>query len=158
MRVVPFRAEHALGLDPRPLHLAGGMDRERLAALASAYARAGPAFTLLEGGEPAACGGLALQPGATADAWMLSGPLIERRPLGSARAVRRGLEAVERECGVSRIQTTSPRRGGASRAWFAFLGFRLEGILRRLVHDEDYYLYARVKQWEPIRFRGRRRG
>ena len=147
MKIKAFEVRHVQRMELRPFDRlglgAGGP--QRLAALAEAYAGAGPAFTILHGGEAAACGGVAVQPGATGNAWMLTSPLVERIPVAVARAVRGRLAAIEKDCVLTRIQTTVHARHDVPRAWFRFLGFACEGVLRKLVDDDDYYLYARVK-------------
>ena len=102
MKIKAFEVRHVQRMELRPFDRlglgAGGP--QRLAALAEAYAGAGPAFTILHGGEAAACGGVAVQPGATGNAWMLTSPLVERIPVAVARAVRGRLAAIEKDHGA----------------------------------------------------------
>ncbi|MBU1002372.1 MAG: hypothetical protein KKE73_07595 [Proteobacteria bacterium] len=148
MRLVPFSAAHLERLELRHADglgvasLGHGRDLGRLVAL---YVQSGPAFTALVRGCVAACGGVAVQPGATGNAWMFTSALAGEQPVALARAVRRGLESIEAEQGLTRIQTTAHCRLGVPPRWFEFLGFAREGLLRRLVGEDDYYLYARVR-------------
>ena len=97
MTELPFDIAHVRRMRVRPFHAlgmgAGGTDA--LEAMAAVYAGLGPAFTIIHNGDIAACGGVAVQPGATGDAWMLTSPVIEDAPLAAARHVRRRLEAIE---------------------------------------------------------------
>lgn len=147
MTELPFDIAHVRRMRLRPFHALGMGARGpgALEAMAALYAGLGPAFSILHGGEVAACGGVAVQPGATGDAWMLTSPVIEDAPLAAARRVRRRLEAIEAEHGLTRIQTTVHERHDPPRAWFRFLGFTREALLRKLVGDDNFYLYARVR-------------
>ncbi|BBD08746.1 uncharacterized protein DFE_2020 [Desulfovibrio ferrophilus] len=148
MRLVPFEPAHLERLELREfdrLGVVGLGDGRDLGRLAEFYARSGPAFTVLVRGCVAACAGVAVQPGATGNAWMFSGTLIGEQPVAVARAIRRGLEDIECEHGLTRIQTTAHHSLDLPPRWYAFLGFSREGLLRRLVGDDDYYLYARVR-------------
>lgn len=147
MREIPFDIKHVRGIRLRPFHRlgmgAGGV--EVLETMAGVYARLGPAFTIEHNGEIAACGGVAVQSGATGDAWMLTSPVIGDIPLAAARCVKRRLNAIEHAEGLTRIQTTVHERHDPARAWFRFLGFTREALLRKLVGDDNFYLYARVR-------------
>lgn len=148
LRVVPFEVGHLERLELRAadrLGFAARGGREGLWALARLYRASGPCWTILDGGAVAACGGVGVQPGATGNAWALTSPLVEARPVAMARLARRCVEAAESGLGLTRIQTTIHVRHTARAEWFEFLGFTREGLLRRLVGDDDYHLYARVR-------------
>ncbi len=148
MRLVPFEPEHAERIELRDFDRLGLEARggpAALVALAACYARAGPAWTALDGDRIVACGGVAAQPGATGNAWALTSPLVERHPLAFARAARRALEAAERDLGLTRIQTTVHERHDVPRKWFEYLDFQCEGLLRRLVGNDNYHIYARIR-------------
>lgn len=147
MRLVPFETRHALEMDLRDFDRLGiGREggREELARLADAYAAAGQCWTALEGESVVGCGGVAVQPGGTGNAWALTSPLVGKHELVFARAVRRLITAAEIECGLNRIQTTVHQRHDVPRRWFAFLGFEREGLMRNFIGNDNYYLYART--------------
>jgi len=148
MRVVAFEVAHVERLELREadrLGFAARGGREGLLALARLYRASGPCWTVLAGGAVAACGGVGVQPGATGNAWALTSPLVEAHPVAMARLARRCIEAAEAGLGLSRIQTTVHVRHVARAKWFEFLGFTREALLRRLVGNDDYHLYARVR-------------
>ncbi|MCK9239793.1 hypothetical protein [Desulfocurvus sp.] len=148
MRVIPFEVAHVRRLELRPadrLGFAARGGRRGLLALAAMYRASGPCWTLLHAGAVVACGGVGIQPGATGNAWALTSALVEAHPVACARLARRCLEAAESGLGLTRIQTTVHVRHSARAKWFGFLGFEREALLRRLVGDDNYYLYARVR-------------
>jgi len=147
VRLVRFEPAHLAGLELRDfdrLGVAGQGGGAELPPLAELYAASGPAFSAFTRDGLAACGGVAMQPGATGNAWMFTGPLVRAEPVALARTVRRELDRIQALYGLSRIQTTAHVSLDLPPRWLEFLGFTREARLARLVGDDDYYLYARV--------------
>lgn len=147
MRVIPFEAEHARRIELRDFDLLGaaGNAPQEFEAAMELYAVSGPAFTIEDEHGIVACGGVAIQPGRTGNAWMLTSREVDRIPIAVARAARRIIVEAERECGLNRIQTTVNVRHDPARKWFRFLGFRQESLMAHFYDEQDYYMYARVK-------------
>lgn len=147
MDIVPFAVRHVQDMDLRAFDRLGEGrtgGREGLVRMARLYRDSGPCWTALVGGAVAACGGVGVQPGGTGNAWALTSSLVEDHGTAFARAARRLLDAAQAELRLTRIQTTVHERHDVPARWFAFLGFRREGLLANFIGNDNYYLYART--------------
>ena len=150
IEIAPFEPGHLAAIAPAwPFARDGGGDLLRRAALA---AEAGPAWTALVGGEPAACAGVApLWPG-VAEAWSFAGAAIGREALAFHRAVARGLADAERDLRLHRVQAACRADHVRGRRWLALLGFEEEGLMRRYGPEGRCFVrFARVGTPWPTR-------
>lgn len=106
-----------------------------------------PAFTLLDGHDPIACGGvLPLRPG-LGEAWTILRQPANIYRFSVARAVKAVLERTFEDGRFRRIQTTILAGRPDLERWMAFLDFHLEGILCAYgANGEDHLMYARIRR------------
>ncbi len=106
------------------------------------------ARTMLLGGRPIACFGVIPMWSGVVQAWaLLSHEALEHHSRALSRYVLRRLHQLEDEKGVVRIQAAVADGFLASHRWHQFLGFEVEGYMRRYGADGvgGFYLYARVR-------------
>ncbi len=147
MQVISFRPEHILGMELRPFDRLGlsHLSKNEILALLDIYAQAGPAYSVLHKGRMVCAGGVAVQPGRTADVWMLTTYKVKEIAVPLARHVRRILADAEKDFHINRLQTTVHEKHELPENWLLFLGFQCEGLLRKLAGDDNYYIYARIR-------------
>lgn len=149
IRLAPFAPQHAAGLRlPAPLRRRldelGGAER-----LARGYLRAGPAWTLLHGARPLACGGaVRFWPGA-GELWCWTGEDAPDLAVAFARSARRGLAALFATGGFHRVQAHVREDDARAEAFARFLGLSLEGRCPGYGPDgSTHLLYGRYMPWK----------
>lgn len=149
LRLEPFRPEHAAALRLRPQAdmLLGGIGP--VAALARAYAKAGPAWTLTACGWPLVCGGaVRFWPG-VGELWCWTGEGAERFGVGFARQARGRVQALRAEHGFHRLQAHVLESDRRARGFALFLGLREEGRCPGFGPDGTTYMqYGRYAPWK----------
>jgi hypothetical protein len=132
LRLQPMQAEL------RPVITAGD--------LAEQVARSGPAWTVLDGGQPVACAGFQFPWPGRAIAWAALGE-CGRRMARITRAVRQELM----RCPAERIECHVKAGFGAGKRWAAALGFAQESLMPRFYGGEDFWCYVILKESHTCR-------
>ena len=116
--------------------------------LISAYLKHGPAFAgILPSGEILAAAGISIQYPGVGDAWAAPSGLVSEYPLLYARTIRRFFAKIVKEHSLRRVQTVVDPRYPSFLRWIDWLGFEVEGIMRRASFDgTDLFLYAKVSE------------
>lgn len=141
-QIVPFELEHydrmgGLREPMSPAHF--GTDYR---VLLDAYRQRGLAWSLLDGDEVIACGGIVILWPGVGEAWTVMGEKVKDYPLAVAKALREGIE----RSGLRRIQATVRIDDGKARKLIGLCGFKPEGILEGFGPDgADFVSYARVR-------------
>lgn len=144
-----FHPAHAADLRLRPgaaLALAG---LPPLAQLARAYHAAGPAWTVLDGDTPVACGGaVRFWPG-VGECWCWAGAGVDRVGLAFARLAGRAVQRLFREHGFHRLQAHVREDDPGAQRFIRHLGFALEGRCPGFGPDQSpHNLYGRIRIWK----------
>lgn len=136
--LVPFAPEHAQALRLRPR-----------AELAAAYAAAGPAWTLLDGGAPLACGGaVRFWPG-VGELWCWAAEGADEHPVAFARCARKLVDALARKQGFHRLQAHVREADMQAQGFARFLGLSCEGRCEGYGADQStHLLYGRFYGWK----------
>lgn len=136
MVIVPFKAEHLLGLRLQPAQVSAPL------VTAEQAAGLGHAYTALVDDRPVACAGLyELWPG-RALAWAYVGVDAGHEFIAITRAVRRHLEAAS----WRRVEAYVDAGFENGHRWVKALGFGFDGLLRGFMPDgRDMALYSRVR-------------
>lgn len=147
LKATEFRPDHVLEIDLRPEARIGVRAMQcDLGRLGREYARCGSALTLVEpGGLIVACFGVrAMWPG-VGEAWCLTSCLAEKWAVGLTRTALLGLELLERNRTLHRVQAHVRRERRDAAEWLEYLGFEFEGLCLGYGADrEHYYQYARI--------------
>lgn len=148
LEIVPFVPEHAARIRLRPLD-ALGLEGAPAAAdpleTGRMYAASGPAFSGLWQGRVVASAGIVVSRPGLGDCWALTSPQTPRFALSFQRAVVLMLPRLVAEAEIERLQALVVRGHATSCRWLSRLGFRREGLLRRLYGGRDYYIYGRIE-------------
>lgn len=154
VQLVPFRARHAAGLCLRPAASQVLAGLGPLPELARRYEAAGPAWTLLAGDWPLACGGVVrFWPGA-GELWCWTGVEAAHWPVAFARRARRLVDGLLSGSGCTgrrfhRLQAHVREADAQGRAFAAFLGLGMEGRCPGYGPDRTtHLLYGRFQQWK----------
>lgn len=149
IHLVPFRAAHAAGLRLRPAAAESLEGLAPLAQLARAYEAAGPAWTLMAGDWPLACGGaVRFWPG-VGELWCWTGQEAGHWSVGFARQARERVAALFAEHGFFRLQAHVREGDAQARGFALFLGLTLEGRCPGYGPDQaTHLLYGRFQQWK----------
>jgi hypothetical protein len=145
--IVPFEPWHAAKIRLRDFDARcfAGIGHSP-AAMGRFWEAYGPGFTgLLPDGEVAACGGVAIQWPGFGVGWAITSDLVDDYMLTFHKTFKRMIAHIERSRGLVRIQTTVHADHLVSRRWLKRLGFETEGLMRRYIGGDDYYLMARVR-------------
>lgn len=140
MRVVRFEAEHLalLELQDAQLSLSGVISEP---GYAQSIAKAGQAFTALDGQTVILCAGLIEAWQGRAIAWALVSKHAGRHFFSIHRAVDGFLKQTE----YRRIEATVQADFPQAWRWIQMLGFKHEGLMRCYAPDgSDHHLFARV--------------
>jgi hypothetical protein len=144
----PYRNEDLELMPPRPC------EREDVEAENEMFAlrMTGPAFTLWEGDQPIAAGGLIIFRTGVAEAWARGSVAMARRPRTCARVARCALGVHMRERRLHRVQATVRLDNPVAIRFLLWLGFKCEGTLWALgEHGEHYLMMARVEEARTCR-------
>lgn len=139
MRIVRFSSAHLAGID--------WIERERTKEIgfirAFAAYDANPGWSLFDGDDFVAGGGIVIPYRGLGEAWIISGPLAQSHSLAVCRAARRGLEEFALGFGLVRIQAMVLRHHEAGCRFLEHLGFTQECLVRKYgLHGADMYLFA----------------
>lgn len=157
-RLVRFQAGHAplLSLTPGAAAALRGLVfgrpvgfGEALAGLAARYEAAGPAWTLLRGERPVACGGAVRFWAGVGECWLwLGGPALEN-PVALARHARRAMLRLREDHGFVRLQVHVREDSPVAARFAKFLGLEFEGKCPGFGPDQaTHHLYGRFWQWK----------
>jgi len=149
LHATPFLPAHAASLCLRPgaaMALAG---LPPLDELARAYQGAGPAWTVVAGGEAIACGGVVRFWPGVGECWCWAGAGVDRWPVAFARLVRGVVQGLCREHGFHRLQIHVRADDERANRFASHLGFTLEGRCPGFGADRSTHnLYGRFRQWK----------
>ena len=105
----------------------------------------GPAFTCLCEGKVIGSAGIVPKHPGVGEAWILLTQDALLHGLVVARHTKRGLARLMEEGGYRRVQITIEHGQDDLIGWMHFLGFQIEGIMRKYGRDgADHYLCARL--------------
>ena len=152
MEIAPFEPGHLAAIAPAWPFTLDGAARDELALRAAATADAGPAWSALIDGEPAACGGVVPLWTGVGEAWTFAGEAVGREALAFHRAVARGLADAERGLRLHRVQAACHRDHVRGRRWLALLGFEEEGLMLHYGPEGHHFIrFAKVRTPWPTR-------
>lgn len=141
MKIVPFEPEHfeKLILQPSQAIMQPFLsDRE----YATNLARAGQAFTAIDGNDVVCCAGVIAQHPLRAIAWAVVSKDAGTHFVQLTKAIKRFLELT----GYKRIETAVSTDFEQGHRWAKLLGFEREGTMKSYApNGDDYDLYARIK-------------
>lgn len=110
------------------------------------YVGGGPAFTLFDGDQPVACGGVVLAWKGVGEAWLI--PHENPRPWGREiiYAARHFLRMICKREKLHRLQACCVCNHGIDYRWFRAMGFKDEPVLLKKYTPtgKDCLLYARL--------------
>lgn len=146
---IPFQAAHAAALSLRPGAVQALDGMPSLVELARAYSAAGPAWTVLDGDEAIACGGVVRFWPGVGECWCWAGAGVDRLPVAFARLARRIVVRLAHEHGFHRLQLHALARDLRANRFAAYLGFSLEGRCPGFGPDQStHHLYGRFRTWK----------
>ncbi len=144
-----FQPAHAADLCLRPgaaLALAG---LPPLAELAKAYHASGPAWTVLAGSTPIACGGVVRFWPGVGECWCWAGLGVDVQPVAFARLAGLLLDGLVREQRFHRLQAHVRADDERANRFARHLGFTLEGSCPGFGPDQTpHHLYGRFRTWK----------
>jgi hypothetical protein len=150
LRLIPFQSAHAAALTLRPgaAEVLSGLGD--VAALAQAYAAAGPCWTVLAAdGSVAACGGAVRFWAGVGECWCWAGAGLEARAVAFARLARRAVAQLSEAHGFRRLQAHVREGDGRAERFVRHLGFELEGRCPGFGPDgAAHNLYGRYGGWK----------
>jgi len=137
--IIPFEPEHLYRLRPR------GFEAKEMELLGDPvgrvkeYLKYGVAYTGCVNGDIIGCAGLfRLWPG-VAEVWAVTTPLVEKYPVSFHKAIYRGLERLQNDMGLWRIQTAIHKDHWVSQEWVKRMGFEFEGDMPGYGPDKSTY-------------------
>lgn len=145
IRLLPFQASHVAGLCLRPEAVESLNSLGPLPQRARAYEAAGPAWTLMAGRWPLACGGaVRFWPG-VGELWCWTGAEAAQCFVAFARLARQRVVALLSEDGFHRLQAHVRESDAQAQRFARFLGLTLEGRCPGYGPDQaTHLLYGRV--------------
>jgi len=145
---MPFHPAHAAELCLRPGAAQALAGMPPLLELARAYHAAGPAWTVLCGDAPIACGGVARFWPGVGECWCWAGAGVDLAPVAFARLARRMVDSLAREHGFHRLQVHARAEDIRANRFAAHLGFIREGSCLGFGPDQaTHHLYGRFRRW-----------
>jgi hypothetical protein len=149
-KVVKFISEHAEELIER--------GRKDFGVLADAdvsmrpyfdvvAAQDGNAYSIIKDGHLVLSAGVWELWSGVGEAWLLPSAQLLARPRGPVRIVRQYLDDIALKEGFERVQATTHADFKRGHRWLTWLGFELEGVLRKFGPDgSDHNIYSRIKK------------
>lgn len=147
IELIPFKAEHALSIDPRDISLEAGRYLKSEAHMRSAESY-GFGFTAVEDGEVLGCLVIIPMPWkGVAEANVILSPRIERRKLWLHKVCKRGIDNFQVEHKWHRLQCIAVASSNRDNAWLRALGFEIEAVLEAYGPEmEDYIQWVRIRR------------
>ena len=146
---MPFLPAHAASLRLRPGAVSALSGQPPLEELARAYAAAGPAWTVLDGEEVIACGGVVRFWPGVGESWCWAGAGVDAVPVAFARLVRRIVQDLTQGHGFHRLQLHARLDDVRANRFATHLGFTLEGRCPGFGADRSTHnLYGRFRTWK----------
>jgi hypothetical protein len=142
MQIIQFEIEH---FDMMELDPCGFVSRDTR-PLFDAYAKVGPAITLINGKmEPVACSGVTLPWNGFGEFWMIPSKLVPQYPISVWKEAKSFIaDSIER-FNLHRIQATVREEDLKAITWIERLGFAREGLLHCFDQNKaNYFIYARL--------------
>lgn len=137
-RIVEYRPDHfrALSLQPAQAQLRLLVDANYAEMLAET-----PAYTALYGDTPLICAGIQPQWDGRASAWAVLGENAGAYMVQITRGVRDFLDRQD----YRRIDTCVRDGFLEGNRWAKLLGFRCEGLMRKWMYGDDFWMFSRVR-------------
>jgi len=149
---IPLHPAHAASLSLRPGAVQALAGMAPLPQLARAYHAAGPAWTVLDGDTPIACGGVVRFWPGVGECWCWVGTGVDAVPVAFARLARRIVGALVREHRFHRLQLHARLDDVRANRFATHLGFTLEGRCPGFGSTQSgqatYNLYGRFRTWK----------
>ena len=143
--MVPFRRVHALLIDGSELNQAIFHAFEDHLTWLEAQASAGMSYTCLFHGKPIFSFGIVSVIPGVGEAWMLPDISLSHHTRPFARRARYFFEKIGTVVGYRRIQCTVKSSDFVHRRFAWWLGFEIEGTLRKYLPDEnDCIIMSRI--------------
>jgi len=144
MRIVPFKAEHAMMIPVRGVEQSMKQN-EDFAKWAETNTTPGTSYSAFHKEELIGCGGARILWNGVAEAWVLFSPEVVNHKASIRRNVVKYLEKIIKEKNLHRVQAHVQCNWGLAIRFVESLDFKIEGKMLKLNPDgTDSYLYAKV--------------
>jgi len=149
VQLIPFEVRHADALCLRPgarqiLSRLGPVSQ-----LARTYAAAGPAWTLMAGDWPLACGGIVRFWPGVGELWCWAGFEADQRAMAFARLAKGSVDGLFVGHGFHRVQAHVREDDDRAQRFARFLGLSLEGRCQGYGPDQaTHQIYGRFQVWK----------
>ena len=147
--IVPFEWRHLAMLEPGEIELEP-LGEARIAEMARRTGPVGFAGAAIENGHVLGCAGIVMDPAGVSHAWIVASDEMRRRPFVMFRAIKCGLDFVERRLRPKEMRISVKKGHEPSRRFAERLGFKLTGE----VSDEGLngHEYLVCKKWQQFHF------
>ena len=138
LNIVPFDREHIFSIKTRFAFPQEGK-------IALARNEGSPAYTVMDGDEVLAVGGVTVMWEGVGEAWIIMGESAYTRPYSIAKYSSYLFDHIQEDYKLHRIQASVSIIDETAKRFVNWLGFEVEGIMTKYGPDKsDYFRYARV--------------
>ena len=102
-------------------------------------------FTALKHNEIVCSGGIIPMWDGVFEGWVMASDLVWQNRIGSAKAIKKGMEQLIQDNKVVRLQTAIKKDFILGQRFGEWLGMKREGLMKKFQNNEDYYRYARIE-------------
>ena len=144
IKIVPFEFEHAKYIAYNEMNADIVNVKERYLKNLEQLVKPKTSWTGIIDDKIIAAGGMVELWDHVYEGWVMATADIQKHPVATARIIKKIFAKVMVEHEVHRLQTTVKSDYEIGHKFAKWLGLEKEGLMRKYLDDNDYYLYSRI--------------
>ena len=144
IEIVPFNFEHARFIATNEMNADIVNVKERYLKNLEQLVKPDTSWKGLIDGKIIAAGGMVELWDHVFEGWVMATADIQKHPIATARIIKKIFNKVMVKYDVHRLQTTVKADYEIGHKFAQWLGLEKEGLMKKYLDDNDYYLYSRI--------------
>ena len=144
IEIVPFNFVHARFIATNEMNADIVNVKERYLKNLEQLVKPDTSWTGLIDGKIIAAGGMVELWDHVFEGWVMATADIQKHPIATARIIKKIFNKVMVKYDVHRLQTTVKADYEIGHKFAQWLGLEKEGLMKKYLDDNDYYLYSRI--------------
>ena len=144
IKIVPFSFEHAKYIAYNEMNAEIVNVKERYMSNLEQLVKPETSWTGMIYDKIIASGGMVQLWDNVYEGWIMATADIKKHPISTARIIKKIFAEVMEKHDVHRLQTTVKADYEIGHKFAKWLGLEKEGLMKKYLDDNDYYLYSRI--------------
>ena len=144
MKIIPFKFEHARFIATHEMNANIVNVKDRYLENLKELVKADTSWTGVIDDKIIAAGGMVELWDHVYEGWIMATADVKKHPIVTARVIKKIFNDVVVKYDVHRLQTTVKANYKIGHKFAQWLGLEKEGLMKKYLDDDDYYLYARI--------------